>query len=176
MRETLAAQVKELGFATQVAASGSEALALPHAGEEVDALVSDLSMPVINGVVSPSSRRACRVPLLTGYVGERAALSAQAAMPSPWSASPSPARRWSLASKLASKSAGRPRSADDKLPGRDPALRPCASGREWPAGYHEAAMVEDVLVLPYAKQGLIGEVNESARGSCPRNTARPAGC
>ena len=27
-------------------------------------------------------------------------------------------------------------------------------------------MVEDVLVLPYAKQGLIGEVYESAR-SCP---------
>ncbi len=30
-------------------------------------------------------------------------------------------------------------------------------------GFFEAAMVEDVLVLPYAKQGLIGEVYESAR-------------
>jgi GTP-binding protein HflX len=29
--------------------------------------------------------------------------------------------------------------------------------------FFEAAMVEDVLVLPYAKQGLIGEVHESAR-------------
>jgi len=29
--------------------------------------------------------------------------------------------------------------------------------------FFEAAMVEDVLVLPYAKQGLIGEVYESAR-------------
>ena len=29
--------------------------------------------------------------------------------------------------------------------------------------YFEAAMVEDVLVLPYARQGLIGEVYESAR-------------
>jgi len=30
-------------------------------------------------------------------------------------------------------------------------------------GFFEASMVEDVLVLPYAKQGLIGEVYESAR-------------
>ena len=30
-------------------------------------------------------------------------------------------------------------------------------------GFFEAMMVEDVLVLPYAKQGLIGEVYESAR-------------
>src|SRR3954447_6487700 len=29
--------------------------------------------------------------------------------------------------------------------------------------FFEAAMVEDVLVLPYAKQALIGEVYESAR-------------
>jgi GTP-binding protein HflX len=29
--------------------------------------------------------------------------------------------------------------------------------------FFEAAMVEDVLVVPYAKQGLIGEVYESAR-------------
>jgi GTPase len=29
--------------------------------------------------------------------------------------------------------------------------------------YFETEMVEDVLVLPYAKQGLIGEVYESAR-------------
>jgi GTP-binding protein HflX len=29
--------------------------------------------------------------------------------------------------------------------------------------FFEAAMVEDVLVVPYAKQGLIGEVYESGR-------------
>jgi GTP-binding protein HflX len=29
--------------------------------------------------------------------------------------------------------------------------------------FFEATMVEDVLVVPYAKQGLIGEVYESAR-------------
>lgn len=35
--------------------------------------------------------------------------------------------------------------------------------RETIIAFFEAAMVEDVLVLPYAKQGLIGEVYESAR-------------
>ena len=35
--------------------------------------------------------------------------------------------------------------------------------RETIIGFFEAAMVEDVLVLPYAKQGLIGDVYESAR-------------
>ena len=35
--------------------------------------------------------------------------------------------------------------------------------RDTVIAFFEAAMVEDVLVLPYAKQGLIGEVYESAR-------------
>ncbi len=38
-----------------------------------------------------------------------------------------------------------------------------AALRETIIGFFEAAMVEDELVLPYAKQGLIGEVYESAR-------------
>ena len=35
--------------------------------------------------------------------------------------------------------------------------------RDTIVAFFEAAMVEDVLVLPYAKQGLIGEVYDSAR-------------
>jgi GTP-binding protein HflX len=38
-----------------------------------------------------------------------------------------------------------------------------AALRETIIGFFEASMVEDVLVLPYAKQGLIGEVYESTR-------------
>ena len=38
-----------------------------------------------------------------------------------------------------------------------------AALRETIIAFFEAAMVEDVLVVPYAKQGLIGEVYESAR-------------
>ena len=63
-----------------MASSGLEAIALIEAGEVVDAMVSDLSMPGMNGVTTIQKVRALRprLPcfLLTGYVGERAALSA----------------------------------------------------------------------------------------------------
>jgi CheY-like chemotaxis protein len=77
----LAAQPGEAGFTTLVAASGLEALALVESGEVVDAMVSDLSMPGMNGVTIIRKARALRpgLPcfLLTGYVGERAALSTE---------------------------------------------------------------------------------------------------
>ena len=81
VRETLAASLEAAGLSTLVASSGSEALALLEAGEVVDAMVSDLSMPDMNGVTTIQKARALcpQLPcfLLTGYVGERAALSAQ---------------------------------------------------------------------------------------------------
>jgi CheY-like chemotaxis protein len=80
VRETLAASLDDAGFTTLVASSGVEALALIEAGEVVDAMVSDLSMPGMNGVTTIQKARALRPTLpcflLTGYVGERAALSA----------------------------------------------------------------------------------------------------
>jgi PAS domain S-box-containing protein len=80
VRETLAAQMEDLGFAMLVASGGAEAVALIEAGEVVDAMVSDLSMPGMNGVVAIQKALAMRpgLPcfLLTGYVGDRAALSA----------------------------------------------------------------------------------------------------
>jgi PAS domain S-box-containing protein len=81
IRETLAELLEEAGFTTLVAASGLEALALVESGEVVDAMVSDLSMPGMNGVTIIRKARALRpgLPcfLLTGYVGERAALSTE---------------------------------------------------------------------------------------------------
>ena len=63
-----------------MASNGTEAIALIEAGEHVDAMVSDLSMPGIDGVTTIQRARALRphLPcfLLTGYAGERAALSA----------------------------------------------------------------------------------------------------
>jgi CheY-like chemotaxis protein len=80
VRETLAAQLEDLGFGMLVASRGAEAIALLEAGEAIDALVSDLSMPDMNGVATIEAARALRprLPcfLLTGYVGERAALGA----------------------------------------------------------------------------------------------------
>jgi CheY-like chemotaxis protein len=80
VREMVAAQLEAAGFATLGASSGIEALALIEAGEVVDAMISDLSMPGMNGVTTIQQARAMRpgLPcfLLTGYVGERAALAA----------------------------------------------------------------------------------------------------
>jgi PAS domain S-box-containing protein len=80
VRETLAASLENAGFTTLVASNGVEALTLIQSGEVVDAMVSDLSMPGMNGVTTIQKVRALRprLPcfLITGYVGERAALAA----------------------------------------------------------------------------------------------------
>jgi PAS domain S-box-containing protein len=81
VRETLAAQLEDLGFRVLPASGGAEAIALLETGEAVDALVSDLSMPDMDGVTTIRKARVLRprLPcfLLTGYTGERAALSAE---------------------------------------------------------------------------------------------------
>jgi CheY-like chemotaxis protein len=66
VRETLAAELGELGdrgFDTLTATSGAEAVALVEAGEPLAALVSDLSMPGMNGVATIQKVRTLR-PLL----------------------------------------------------------------------------------------------------------------
>jgi len=79
VRETVADQLEAAGFVSLVAASGDEALALIEAGEAVDAMVSDLSMPGMDGVTTIRKVHALRPQLpcllLTGYVGERDAWS-----------------------------------------------------------------------------------------------------
>jgi len=81
VREMVAASLEDAGLTVLMASSGVEAVALIESGEVVDAMVSDLSMPGINGVTTIQKVRALRprLPcfLLTGYVGERAALSAE---------------------------------------------------------------------------------------------------
>jgi CheY-like chemotaxis protein len=83
VRETLAEQMEDLGFPTMVASSGPEAIALIESGVGLDAMVSDLSMPGMSGVTTIQKVRALRPDLpcflLTGYVGERAALEAATA-------------------------------------------------------------------------------------------------
>jgi PAS domain S-box-containing protein len=80
VRETLAEQMEDLGFTTVMASSGSEAVALIESGVALNALVSDLSMPGMSGVATIQRVRALRPDLpcflLTGYVGEQAALEA----------------------------------------------------------------------------------------------------
>ncbi|WP_146101628.1 PAS domain S-box protein [Rhodopila globiformis] len=80
VRETLAAQLEDLGFGIVMASNGAEAIALLQADAAVDALVSDLSMPEMDGVTTIHKalalRPGLRCFLLTGYVGERATLAA----------------------------------------------------------------------------------------------------
>ncbi|CAH2603129.1 Histidine kinase [Rhodovastum atsumiense] len=72
LRETLAAGLEDSGFAVLVAQSGAEALALLEAGEAVDVLVTDLSMPGMDGMslIRQARARWSALPalVLTGYL------------------------------------------------------------------------------------------------------------
>ena len=79
LRELLAEQLEEAGYRVLIAANGNEALALLAAGEAVDVLVSDLSMPGINGIAviraAQEARPGLPAVLLTGYASDGAALA-----------------------------------------------------------------------------------------------------
>ena len=78
VREVLAEELRG-EYNVLAAASGSEALALLTAGEAVDAVVTDLSMPGIDGLalIRAVQLRRPGLPalLLTGYAGDSAALA-----------------------------------------------------------------------------------------------------
>jgi len=79
VREVLAEHLENAGYGVIAAASGSDALALLAAGEAVDALVTDLSMPGMDGlaVIRAAQERRPGLPavLLTGYAGDGASLA-----------------------------------------------------------------------------------------------------
>jgi PAS domain S-box-containing protein len=79
VRDVLAENLEDAGFSVLVAAGGSEAVALIAAGEAVDALITDLSMPGMDGITVIRTVRERRpgLPaiLLTGYAGGDAALA-----------------------------------------------------------------------------------------------------
>jgi CheY-like chemotaxis protein len=80
VRDVLATQLEEVGYDVLVAPDGSRALALIAAGEAVDLLVTDLSMPGMNGfaVIRAAQQHRPGLPaiLLTGYAGDSAAMAA----------------------------------------------------------------------------------------------------
>jgi signal transduction histidine kinase/CheY-like chemotaxis protein len=81
VREIVVAQLEEAGHIVHAASSGLEALALLDDGTSVDVLVSDLSMPGMNGVatIREAQLRYPNLPavLLTGYAGDLAGLVVQ---------------------------------------------------------------------------------------------------
>jgi len=84
VREILAAQLNDAGFEVVPAAGGAQAIALLGDGFCVDALVTDLSMPQVDGlaVIKAAQQRQPRLPaiLLTGYAGDDAALAVSGAI------------------------------------------------------------------------------------------------
>jgi signal transduction histidine kinase/CheY-like chemotaxis protein/HAMP domain-containing protein len=84
VREILAAQLHDAGFDVVSAAGGAQAIAMLSTGLKVDALVSDLSMPQIDGlaVIKSAQQQLPQLPaiLLTGYAGDDAALAVSGAI------------------------------------------------------------------------------------------------
>ena len=80
VRKVLAQHLTDRGYTVVEAPEGIAALALLDAGEPIDALVSDLSMPLMNGValIREARRRRPGLPalLLTGFATEAAELEA----------------------------------------------------------------------------------------------------
>jgi PAS domain S-box-containing protein len=78
VREVIAAQLVDRGYQVIEAEDASTALALINAGEQIDLLVSDLSMPGMDGIalIQALQSRGFRVPaiLLTGYAVDADAL------------------------------------------------------------------------------------------------------
>lgn len=79
VRGTLAASMEDAGYAVVVSGSGAEALAMLRTSLPVDVLVSDLSMPGMDGIAVIKEARALRpglpAVLLTGYAGQGAQLA-----------------------------------------------------------------------------------------------------
>jgi CheY-like chemotaxis protein len=77
VRETLVAQLEDLGFATCAVSNGRDALALLDTDQVVDAVVCDLSMPGLSGLqtIRAVHQRRPTLPcfLLTGDMGEHTA-------------------------------------------------------------------------------------------------------
>lgn len=80
VRDVIAEELADLGYEVMRAEGGPSALGLLDTGEPVDLLVTDLTMPGMDGVamIREAQRRRPGLPsvLLTGFLGEAAALAA----------------------------------------------------------------------------------------------------
>jgi PAS domain S-box-containing protein len=84
VREVLAEQLQDAGYGVIAVADGAEALAILSSGAPVDALVTDLAMPGMDGlaVIRAAQERCPGLPavLLTGYAGDGASLAVSGAV------------------------------------------------------------------------------------------------
>ncbi len=112
VRETLIGELEAAGCWVLAAGDGPSALALLDAGATVDLLVSDLSMPGIDGVtlISEVQKRRPSLPaiLLTGYATEAAGLAMSSAVDGVFSLLRKPVSGAELIERIAILLAGRP--------------------------------------------------------------------
>ena len=103
--ETVAAQLEDEGFTVITAAGGTEALAMMDEGKAVQALVSDLSMPVMDGVslILEAQARNPALPavLLTGYAGDGVSLELGRRINGPFALMRKPSTGSDLAARIA---------------------------------------------------------------------------
>nr|WP_294512370.1 PAS domain-containing protein [uncultured Rhodopila sp.] len=111
LRELLAQNLEDRGYGVLTAAGGEEALALLAAGDAVDVLVTDLSMPGMNGIALIRAAQTVRADLpavlLTGYVGDEAALAMGAAIAGAYSLAHKPIGTNDLVDRIEALLAGR---------------------------------------------------------------------
>ena len=104
--ETLAAQLGDEGFVVTAARGGGQALALLDEGLAVDALVSDLSMPGMDGMtlIIEAQARQPTLPavLLTGYAGDGVSLALGRAIKGPFALMRKPSPGTELAARISS--------------------------------------------------------------------------
>ena len=111
VRDVLARHLARNGFQVLVGADGHEALALLDAGENVDALVTDLSMPGMDGIslIRSAQERRPGMPavLLTGYAGDGVNLAISGAVSGAYSLLRKPVRSAQLVDRIRALLAGR---------------------------------------------------------------------
>ena len=104
--EVLAARLADFGYDIVQADRGEMALGLLDAGERVDVLVSDLTMPGMNGVhlINQAHARRPNLPaiLLTGYAGDAAELAVGEAIRGQFSLMRKPTSSTELADRIES--------------------------------------------------------------------------
>lgn len=105
VREIIVEQLEAEGYAALSAANGPEALALVDAGEVLDLIISDFSMPVMDGLVlvSEVQRRRPKLPaiLLTGFATNAAELAVSGAVSGTFSLLRKPISGQQLAERVA---------------------------------------------------------------------------
>lgn len=104
VRNILAASLEDAGYAVWAAESGEAALARLSMGESIDVLVTDLTMPGMDGLTLIRSAREQRgnliTVLLTGYAGDGAALAVGEAIQGMFSLLRKPATGVQLADRI----------------------------------------------------------------------------